>query len=233
MSWLEALRVKFYPNRQLEAARSTMRRLCGHPPRYRFVQSEPLDDKRVYYQLTPTSARMLGFSRHITRPLGPTALVRRYALQWFIEIDRHRDRWLCDPRDYPQLFSIDGHRLPRANFFIDKVEGDTRLGFALEDYGSDVRRLSRRAVDMLERFLDRGWFDELIAAQRLLVTFLTLTDDKATALARQFRRDSRKRLNPMLRRIRVSGQPAILSDYVVVPGLLGLMPRERKTKERK
>ena len=174
---------------------------------------------------------MLGFSQHVTRPLGRTALVRRYALQWFIELDCPEDRWRCDPRDYPELFALDGHRLPRANFFIEKVEGETRLGFALEDYGSDVRRLSRRGVDMLERFLDRGWFDELIGARRLLVIFLTVTDGKAESLRRQFQRDSRKRLTPLLRRIRVPGEPAILSDCVVVPGLLELLPGERTTKE--
>ena len=52
-------------------------------------------------------------------------------------------------------------------------------------------------------------------------------------LARQFQRDSRKRLQGMLRRIRAAGEPAILSDYLVVPGLLSLVPEQEKRKENK
>jgi hypothetical protein len=231
MSWLEPIHQRFYADRSPDAARSTMRRLCGRPPKYRYVRPEPLDGKRVYYRLTRKGAKLLGYSVHVTLPMGTTALIRRYALQWFFEMDGHGKRWHCNPRDCPDLFPVHGHRLPRGHFYLEKGDDGNVLGFAIEDYGSDVRRISRRAVDHLQRFLEHGWFDDLIRAQRFGVTFLTATDDKATAIERQFGRDSQRRLTPLLRQLAGKKGASILCDCLVVPGLLELLPSESKLKE--
>ena len=222
-TWLEVIHRRFYEGRQLDAVRSTMRRLCGHAPEFRYVRSELLDGQRNFYRLTRQGARLVGFPDHVTSPVGTTALVRRYALQWFIEIDGRNRRWRCNPRDYPEMFSLDGHRLPRANFYVEQMPDETMLGFAIEDYGSDVRRLSRRACDLLQRFLEHGWFDELMGAQRFAITFLTSDTGKAKAIEKQFLRDSQRRLATMLRQIPSETSASVIAESICVPGLAELV----------
>ncbi len=182
--------------------------------------------------LPHTQARLLGFPAHVTIPLGRTALIRRYAIQWFIEIDGSEKRWLYHPRDYPELFQIEAHRLPRANFYIEKCDQGTEMGFAVEDYGSDARRITRRAIDLLERFLEHGWFDDLIAADRFGVVFLTLTSGKAESLERQFKQSCQRRLALPLTRLGSKRMARIAAEYLVVPGLIDLIPSERATNEK-
>jgi len=224
MSWLEAIHRRFYGDRSIEAARSTMRRLCGRGPHFRFVRIDQLDRNRNFFRLTARGARLIGASSSVTDPLGRSTLLRRFALQWFLEVDGQESRWHCNPRDYPDLFAIDGDRLPRANFYLEETEAGTLLGFAIEDYGSDSRRVARRAVDLLQRFLVKRWFDELFAARRFAVTFLVATSDKATAIENRFERDCNRRLAMLLRQIPSTTAATILTDYVVVPGLLSLIP---------
>lgn len=108
MSWLEPLQCRFYHDRQRDAVKSTLRRLTGHPPRYRYLQPELLDGKRKYLRLTSSAARMLGFPESVARPLGRNALIGRYGLQWFIEVDGTGKRWLCSRGDLNEL--TDDHR---------------------------------------------------------------------------------------------------------------------------
>ena len=231
-SWLEAIHGRFYEDRSIEAARSTMRRLCGRAPNYRFVRADHPDGNRNFFRLTVKGAKLIGASPNVTAPLGRTALLRRYALQWFLEVDGQESRWHCNPRDYPDLFALEGHRLPRANFYLEEAADGTMLGFAVEDFGSNSRRISRRAVDLLERFLAQRWFDELFAARRFGVTFLVATPEKATAIENHFQRDSQRRLATLLRQIPSSTTATILTDYVVVPGLLSLLPTSSTANER-
>ena len=74
MTWLEPLHQKFYRDRDVNAVKSTVRRLKGHPPRYRYLRPDFLDEKRSCLRLTNLAARMLGFSPNVTRPLGSTTL---------------------------------------------------------------------------------------------------------------------------------------------------------------
>ena len=188
------------------------------------LQPDSLDGKRTSYRLTRKSARMLGFPESATRRLGQTALIRRYAIQWFTEVDRKAERWLCNPREYPELFSVDAHRLPRGNFYVECVNQENRLGFVIEDFGSDVRRIVRRAIDHLDRFLEHGWFDDLIAGERFAISFLTVTQAKARSLERQFERGVDQRLSRALRQVTGQRHAMIHTDFLVVPGLIDLLP---------
>lgn len=164
----------------------------------------------------------MGFGKNVCHALGRTALIRRYSFQWFIEVNGHDKRWSCRPDDHPELFAVCGDRKPRGNFFIETCEQGTVLGIAIGDFGSDARRVSRRAVDAIEKYVQRGWFDELICAGRFMVVFLTVTSCKADSLARQFERDSKNRLTTPLRRL--GAEQPILADFVVVPGLVDMLP---------
>ena len=223
-SWLEAIHGRFFDGRAIEAARSTMRRLCGRAPDYRFVRIDQPDGIRNFYRLTAKGASIIGAPPQSTVRLGRTALVRRYVLQWYLEVAGKETRWRCDPHDYPDLFKLDAKRLPRENFYFEETQHGTLLGFAVGDYGSDSRRLVRRTVDTLQQFLEQRWFDELFAARRFTVTFLTATLEKAVSIEEEFDRESARRLAALLRQIPSSSSATILTDYAVIPGLLQLLP---------
>jgi len=223
-SWFEAIHARFYSGRTLEATRSTMRRLCGKPPHFRFVRSDQVDGSRNFFRLTPRGAKVIGAPQAVTKPLGRTALLRRYSLQWFLEMDSSGDRWTCHPRDYPDLFPIQGQRLPRGNFFFEATSKGNTLGFAVEDYGADARRIARRAVDTTERFLKQHWFDDLIVAGRFELTFLVATEEKAKTIEFQFHRESLRRLKPWIQKLTSNNPDLINRNYKVVPGLLALIP---------
>lgn len=228
-SWFDPLHARFYAGRSLEATRSTMRRLCGKPPNFRFVRSDQIDGSRNFFRLTPSNAKVIGAAKSVTEPLGRTALLRRYSLQWFLEVDLQSSRWVCHPRDYPDLFPIEGQRLPRGNFYFEATEQGNLLGFAVEDNGSDPRRIARRAVDTIERFLKQHWFDDLLVAGRFGLTFLVATEEKAKTIKLQFHRESLRRLKPWFQKLTSSHTDCLVQNYRVVPGLLALIPHQAPT----
>lgn len=232
MSWLLAIHQKFYRNKRIDAAKSTIRRLLGPAPKYRYLQPYPLDGKRVYYCLTRRAARLFGFSYRTTSSLGYTALIRRYAVQWFIEVDGQDERWLCQPSDYPELFPARCKKLPRANYYLQNSGESTELGIALEDYGSDARRVVRRAIDLLDRLLQNGWFDDLIIANRFAISFLTMSTTKAHSIERHFERLCERHLSRRLNQLSPRRPGRITADYVVVPGLIDVIPTRQYNKER-
>lgn len=230
-TWFEAIHGRFYAGRSVEATRSTMRRLCGKAPNFRFVRSDQIDGSRSFFRLTPRGAKVVGAPQSVTKELGRTALLRRYSLQWFLELDAKHARWTCHPRDYPDLFPIQGQRLPRGNFYFEETERGNMLGFAVEDYGADPRRIARRAVDTVERFLKQHWFDDLMVAGRFGLTFLVATESKAKAIELQFHRESIRRLKPWFQKLTSNGNDCIVQSYRVVPGLLSLIPHHTPAPE--
>jgi hypothetical protein len=177
----------FFPDQQVDAVKSTLRRLCGKPPRYRYLHPEPLDAKRVYYRLTPRAARLLGAPFDVARPLGPQARLYRYAVAWFIHVDGRRRRTLFNPHDFHEQFPVTGHRLPRSHFYIEDSADQPRLGYILVDHGAHVRRVVRKAVKVLGRFLYHGWFDEYIRDKAFVLTVLTFLAGKKASIERRLR----------------------------------------------
>ena len=119
------------------------------------------------------------------------------------------------------MFPSVKEQLPKAHFFLQVQENRTELGVAIVDFGSDARRIVRRTVDLLNRFLEHGWFDEFLAAGAFGVTYLTLTEGKCLAIAKHFERDCERRLTLAMNRI--SRTANFQADYLVVPGLVDLL----------
>jgi len=222
MSWLEPLHRRFYGDRGVDAVKSTLRRLTGHPPRYRYLQPELLDGKRKYVRLTSAAARTLGFADSVARPLGRNSLIGRYGLQWFIEVDGAGKRWHCRRRDLQELFGGKLRGGTRRKVYVESDERGSLIGFAVVDLGGDARRMVRSMADALERHLEEAWLDDLVAENRFEVTFLTVTEGKAASLAEGFNRAVEQRLGSQLRNI--SNSASIPARTIVVPGLVDLVP---------
>lgn len=226
MVMVDALQGIAFQDKGRDAVKSTLRRLCGKPPRYRYLRPEKLDAHRVYYRLTGGGARLLGASREIARPLGPQAKIEKYAILWFICTDRPNHRSLFNPRDFPEQFDIGPNRLPRANFYIEETsDNNTQLGFILVDHGGHPRRLVRRAHKTLLRFLKHGWFDEFIASRTFALTVLTLSEGKKAAIQTRVKPFLQQALAAPLRSFQSSFHDfPIHLNFVVVPDLADLIP---------
>ena len=225
MTTIDAVHVQFFPNNGRDAAKSTIRRLKGSPPRYRFLQPEPLDARRVYYRLTASGARLIGAPKDVVQPLGVQALVQRYALLWFICIERPHERTVFNPRKFPEQFPIQQRRLPRQRFYIE-TDGDdrSRLGCVLVDHRSDDRRLVRKAGQLLQRFLCRHWFDDFIKAGAFELTVLTATEAKRQSLKRALSRRLPGFIQSHLTPLGVTGPDPLPVHVTLVPGLADILP---------
>lgn len=70
-----------------------------------------------------------------------------------------------------------------------------------------------------------------VAADRVSVTFLTVTEFKAITLRRHFERMSAQRLSRLLRQVTGKPAPLIPMDARVVPGLINLLPHSVHTHQ--
>ena len=228
MTWLEPLHRRFYRERKIDAVKSTLRRLTGKRPPFRYLQPDLLDSRRYCFRLTAKAAKMLGFPARAARPLGRNALIGRYGLQWFIEVDGGDQRWLCNPREYPEVFAASAQRASRTKFYVEKRDGGTVMGIAVVDLGSDARRMTRRVTDLLDRYLQEGWINDLIAADRFEVSFLTISQGKADALTRYLDLGVQRRLARRVRRL--NNKASIPARAIVVSGLIDLVPPASETR---
>lgn len=216
----EVLHRLFFPNQPVDAVKSTLRRLTTQ---HRVLKAEPLDSHRVYYRLTKRAARLLGAADEVARPLGPQALVERYALLWFIALDRPERRTQFNPRNFPEQFDLGPHRLPRANFYIEETaNGESRLGYVVVDHGGHMRRIVHKSIHVLLRFLQRGWFDDYFAAGRFTLTVLTLSMPKQYSL--RFGLDNQIPQSLRIPLCRFETPHPLTHQVLVVPGLKELIP---------
>ena len=165
MTTQKALHVQFFDGKNRDAVKSTLRRLCGPRPDVRsgsrprtgYLHSEQLDARRVYYRLTDRATKLLGVSKDLARPLGIQARIHRYAILWFVCIDRSGHRVPFSPRDFPDTFPASPGRGPRSDFYIEEQSnGETRLGLIIVDSGRHRIRVFRNAADAMDRFLTRS-----------------------------------------------------------------------------
>ena len=221
----EFLHAHRFADKQPAAVKSTLRRLYGRPPRYLYLRPEPLDTQRVYYQLTSRGCRLLGASPDASRKRGRKAIAARYATLWFICVDKPRARNLFDPRMFPEQFSHIRERLPKKQFFIEQSPAGTmQLGYFLIDFRTDIRRLARQSCQVMQRFLERGWFNDYLVANRFAFAVLTYDEGKAKEIERTLRTALRRRLSRPLQALGVTTLPSL--GVIVVPGMRSLIPED-------
>ena len=105
--------------------------------------------------------------------------------------------------------------------FLDHTEEKTRLGIILVDHNAHVRRMSRKTVKVLGRFLHHHWFDSFISQDAFVVAILTFSQDRKRAFDRHVPGAVRKQLGYALARIcpDFSSRNPISAQVRVIPGL--------------
>jgi hypothetical protein len=241
MSTFEAIHQLFFENRKVDAVKSTLRRLGEK--KLDLLKSEPiLGTRKVYYRLTPKGAKQIGLKNVRCGRLGDSKLPQCYAMLWFTRFDDpSANRTPCRPREFTELFSFGDYRLPKVDFYIaeEKQLGEKGpeilFGFTITDFNSDIRRIVGRAKKHLRGFLQRGWFDQLIAAQRFELAILTLSEEKKRSIDLMLNRELRRVLKRELLKFPANenGSFPIKTRVVVIPGLKDLIPGHRKLKGKK
>lgn len=224
----------FFHGLKKDAMKSTLRRLCGKGPTYRLLRPEPLDTHRVAYRLTNRGARLIGASPQHARPLGPQARIERLAVLQFIHAEGEAKRTLISGKKLREHFDLTGHRLPRHRFYLEEEGESLRLGFLVVDHGAHTKRIVRKSVQVLARFLRHGWFDDYLKNSQFTLTILTVTPGKQRAI----RIGLKQQLNEVLGRALGALHPPAKDGFplpvqiVVVPGILSLLPGRKYQDER-
>lgn len=187
------------------------------------LTAERLDVRRGYYRLTQRGVALLGGRAAQIGPLGPQAILERFAILWFIAVDRPGRRTLINPKEFPEQFALGPQRLPRANFYIEEDEQGRRwFGYIVVDHGGHVRRIVSKTVRVVTRFLKRGWFEEFFASGRFVVTVLTLSGAKQKSL--QFGLNAQMQAALRYALSRFEHPRPLITQVAVVPGLVDLIP---------
>lgn len=210
----EVIRRVCAPDLESSGVESFLRRMGAAAGRKPLITRQPLYGRCSGWRLTRAGAKHVGAPREIARPLGPQARMDRLALLWFIHAPQ-ADRTLIPSAELRQQFALTAHRLPRQHFYLEENQGVTQLGFIVVDHGGQVRRVVRKANEVLARFLKHGWFDDLIAAGRFKVTIVTATPSKRGAIERQWQPHLERELRAASRRFVEPGRPVPLVAEVV------------------
>lgn len=234
ISTFEVLHFTFFKGKHRDAVKSTLRRLCGKGPTYRYLRPVPLYGSRVAYQLTWRGANTIGISPSIARPLGIQSRVQRLAVLNFIhDLKSPFKRRLFSNAKLREFFPMSGHRLPRQRFYIEeRPEGDF-LGFIVIDHGGYDRRIVRKAVKFLKRFVKRGWFDDYMRSGQFLLTILTLNEFKGRSIAYGLKKLLKLVLGKQLVALHkpFPGGWPLPVEIVVVPGVINVLPGKSASKK--
>jgi len=205
----------------IDGARSLIRRLVGERPEFRYLRPEPLDGDRICYRLTNEGRRLAGASKEAAIPLKKQGRITRYAVTWFIFVDKPGHRQLFSLRDYPDLFDVRTVRLPRHPFFITQSEDEQTLGVILIDHNASPRRMLYKTEKALERILREGWFDDFLRSGRLSVSVLTFGEERKRLYESDLPRETIGRLRRPLSRVLSLPltEDSVPFEFHVVPGL--------------
>ena len=220
------LRQVFFAGQEVDAVKSTLRRLCGSGPAGRYLKAEKLDGQRVYYRLARHGAKALGMSYKRARAFGRQALYQRLAILWFIHDAQHSGRRFIDYRQLAVEFGIQVDPIPRHVCYLEPDPAGPRLGIVMADHSAEASRLVRKAAVVLGSFLRRGWFDDLIRDRAFVLTIVTMSEGKKAALESLFPIAVRSTLKKQLARLEANvgdGQHIALK-VVVVEELANLLP---------
>ena len=222
----EFLRTKRFDGKGISAVRSTLRRLYGDPPEYRFLRPVKLDEKRTCYRLTEQGCRAIGVDRRLAKESGMRGMAGQYARIW-LECDPASNRSIFDPRKFPDQFPNVSGRMRKGQFYLEKVDDNSmRVGCISIDYRSDLRRWSGRILDDLAGFIRRGWFQNYLVSGNFVVALLTYDQEKAKELESLLASLLPKSLEREFQRAGCNRLPQL--EFHVVPGLLPLIPEREK-----
>ena len=237
ISTFEVIHYRRFKGKHRDAVKSTLRRLCGKGPTYRFLRPVPLYGSRVAYQLTRRGTNAVGVSPSVARPLGIQSRVERLAVLNFIhDLKSEYKRRLVSNAKLREYFPLNGHRLPRQRFFLEERPDADYLGFIVVDHGGHERRIVRKAVSFLQRFVKHGWFDDYLRSGQFVLTILTLTDFKGRAIAYGLKKLLKAILGKPLAGLHkpFPGGWPLPVEIVVVPGVINVLPgKSASTKRRR
>ncbi|MCP5127494.1 MAG: hypothetical protein H6973_18225 [Gammaproteobacteria bacterium] len=181
----DALRRLFFPEAKPGGEKNIVRRLTGD-----YLQPQPLYGKRVYYQLTPKAAKVLGESEESATPFGPQALVRLYGVLAFCCLGK-TIRPVFTRTEFIQAFSgfAQALDLGQNHFYLDFDGKTTRLGQILVEQGGEYQRLVNKCRKLIERGRELPGFQEIINDELFVISIVLAEESKREMLLSHLRKN--------------------------------------------
>jgi len=154
------------------------------------LRSQPLVGRKVYYTLTPQSAKDLGLdANRFVLPMGVQALASNFAMMAFCLLGEPRHERLLRGEFIAKFEGLAkpgvltaAHRTRYYLDFIDKAQGHVRLALLVPDLGQHPRRLARKVRREIEKRRQIPQLKDLIRDRLFSVTVLTGFPEKARQL---------------------------------------------------
>lgn len=178
----------FFAENQPGSVKNVLKRLKNDD----YLQSQPLFQKRVYYQLTAKSARYLGETEDAAKPLGPQALIRRYGvLAYCCQVANGRQAKRLTRQEFEQAFphffqEID---IGQTDYYLDRHGETVRLGQLVIDLGGDYQRLANKCRnEIVDRAIHVSGLKELLTEKLFVLTLVVGEESKQKALLNLFQK---------------------------------------------
>lgn len=225
LTWNEVIHKKFFAGKGVDAVKSMIRRLTteGRPC---VLKSDSLDQNRVYYQLTLPGTRLIGVSADLARSIKLQSKIRRYAIQSFVCLSEDAKRTYVTNSEIADKFEIRVQSMPQGNFYrVEHSDSTRRMGYAVVDYGSDVRRLRGRLLSRASSLGGLTWLKGLIASSAVELTALVVSQGKACSLRSSLKKYTENENGKL--RLTTDDGISIPFDIVVIDKLSNLIPDPR------
>lgn len=229
------LKEEFFENRKMAAVDSTTRRLREHG----LISSHKVPGgRKVYYRLTPDGGSRIGVE---VKEVGSSfySLGRSYGLLHFIcRRPPNVTRVKCSRIMFDRLLASRDQRFPRIDLYMAECKQleteitTTCLGLAVVDLNSLNKRLVDRCVTHSRKFIQRGWFAEVMKAGRFEITVLTGDESKKNDLLLSVPIALRRKLQGDIIRNGLNSPDGfpIGFNVEVIPELDEVVPFRRKQK---
>ena len=174
----EVLKEVFYAEKEVDAVKSTLRRLRDGG----YLRSVELRSPFRFYQLTKMAVRKLGFHHGLALPIGEQALRESFGVLHFCCLGATpRTRLTTDElvSHFPKLFGTRTNE--RAHYIHDDGE-KKRLACVVVDHGSSKQHIHTKCGRLVEqRSKNRAW-QKLVFSDEVMLAVITPTLAKAKGL---------------------------------------------------
>lgn len=199
----------FFAENQPGSVKNVLKRLI----KGEYLQSRPLFHKRVYYQLTATSARSIGESGDIANSLGSQALIRTYGVLAFCcRAGTNKPLQKFTRHEFEQAFPSFSNEIDisQSTYYLDQHGDTVRLGQLMIDQGGDYQRLANKCRnDVLSRAIQVPGLREILTEKLFVMTLVVGEESKQKALLTLFQK------NPLPVWTRVETVPELIH---LIPG---------------
>jgi hypothetical protein len=146
---LEDLYRRFFADKKVAAAKSTLRRLRGRQGEVRYLRPQKISAKSVGYVLTRHGCLVLGLPTKQSRSVGTKSTTQKLAIAEYLRGSSHRT--IIRSSVLREFLNVPDGRLPGASVITEVSPDSERLQLVFVHHGGAARGAAKRIVATLHR----------------------------------------------------------------------------------